>query len=355
MIKAVEVTINKSSPASPSSSVYQGVKMVEFPTIVISDNDQKSPFNRLDSLNLNSVHHADSESFPKNNNYQSNNQVMNSARAQTSHHPTYSHGFDELKLETTIPKLASFLTMKQDQKYQPKRPQSAPKYLVPTRTGQTNPLEPPVPSTRPMALNQRTLHSGKGKPQQVSETQNAHYVTSNDAPNTTGGKSIKTPMIDVQITSSRSQSNRDIGKPIDNSVINSVPNSGRPYTDPLTQEQRYISPDKDKYNPNSPSNDIKSLKDLLVDALEDFYLNNDHIKHERDIATLKKVGLGNHDIKAIHDSVIRKKQPIASVIPTSQPASNLVTMQVITSPRNQVTNTNKVRVLYAYYICLSNY
>lgn len=103
------------------------------------------------------------------------------------------------------------------------------------------------------------------------------------------------------------------------------------YIDPLTQERKYVGEVTEK---TLIKGENKSLKDLLVDALQDFYLRNDQIplQNEYDVKTLEKAGLPRRDIQAIHEGIISGKQSKKMNVQT-----NVISVQVVTSSSNPAT------------------
>lgn len=103
------------------------------------------------------------------------------------------------------------------------------------------------------------------------------------------------------------------------------------YIDPLTQERKYVGEATEQ---TLIKGENKSLKDLLVDALQDFYIRNDQIplQNEYDVKTLEKAGLPRRDIQAIHEGIISGKQSKKMNVQT-----NVISVQVVTSSSNPAT------------------
>lgn len=99
------------------------------------------------------------------------------------------------------------------------------------------------------------------------------------------------------------------------------------YTDPLTQEKTYLSSEA-----HDTVHENKSLKELLVDALEDFYLRHDNIPpvNDYDVQTLQRAGIPTDEIQAIHEEINTKRtakscsiHPNLTTVPVSSTAAGL--------------------------------
>jgi hypothetical protein len=319
-----------------SSKRIQHSNGVEYPTVVVKDiNIGQSPtaaISRLDSLNLNSVLMTDTrESFLKSNDTYDNFQdpvIVENDEGKN------------VKISFTVPKLAALLTRNSTEV----SPRQMRKILAGS-TGkyyqhlvlENDPAEldeqyrkthyqedmndSPVvsPAAKKVAFNTRAA-SNSPRPERKSG--------SKTAPEESRPQPQLPPQLNVVYNYNPFSSNPAV-------TSAPVPKRNATYVDPLTQEKTIVNE-----HTKQTIQENKSLKDLLVDALEDFYDRHENMKSEKDVAVLEKVGVHATEVKQFHElaSTQNSNNPnnffgIPRKAPPVQP--NLVTVLVSASNNSQ--------------------
>jgi hypothetical protein len=243
-----------------SSNSPKGKSSVQFPNIIINDGNNMSnstgiianfPQNVLsirDSLNLNSVYLGERDSFIKTTDSYDNSPRVIIENINTGNEST--NGNDQgkgKKISFVVPKLPTSATIAVSSNKSPRN--TAP-----------NPLRPNSPTIK----NTRPLSGSRGHFSfPFSEDTHDDY---NANPNGHDEEKIpptaKPIVLSTRPLSAKSPKNRN--------VKSQNKSNAQPYVDPLTQTKTYV---------REESRDIllerdRSLKELLADALEDYYVRN---------------------------------------------------------------------------------
>jgi hypothetical protein len=300
------------------------VPTVEFPTIVINNVEvtgppsaRMVPINRLDSLNLNSFILNDTrESFIK-----SSDPYDNLSDPVMIDNPDGN----QVKISFTVPKLAALLTRN---KLSPRSMKKAP-LIVPDGSKyyqhlvlENDPEQLDEQYRRLNAsaesVNDATNSMLPGARRVSFSTRQQSFSPRSDFHNNNNNNTNNNPLPvhseQPPQRKERPQSVTTRPEPVyqeqPNVVYNynpfTAPNKkvqGSPYIDPLTQERKVVNEET-----RQTLQENKSLKDLLVDALEDFYNRNEHMKSERDVETLQKVGLPPREVKQLYEIVSHQHQ-----------------------------------------------
>jgi hypothetical protein len=297
------------------------VPTVEFPTIVINNVEvtgppsaRMVPINRLDSLNLNSFILNDTrESF-----------IKSSDPYDHLSDPVMIDNPDgnQVKISFTVPKLAALLTRN---KLSPRSMKKAP-LIVPDGSKyyqhlvlENDPEQLDEQYRRLNAsaesMNDATNSMFPGTRRVSFSTRQQSFSPRGDYHNNHNSNNNNNPLpvhSEPPPRKERPQSVTTRPEPVyqeqPNVVYNynpfTAPNKkGSHYIDPLTQERKVVN---DETRQTLQEN--KSLKDLLVDALEDFYNRNEHMKSERDVETLQRVGLPPSEVKQLNEIVSHQHQ-----------------------------------------------